>query len=173
MLSRLNDEVHAQMAAAKGIPMPYPADMPRLMGGPGPPQILSDLNAHKFLEKRSYRTAFAFIADAYRIRCADEEIFKGKHVGPHTPGNDPLPAFEQFLDKAEGHGRILPSWWCENVRIECVSQAVKGNGNGRSCIYRVVGKNEMLEWSMNPLGHCNLREWAAMVYGSRIVPNEE
>ena len=132
------------------------SDTKNLFNGPNKPGFLSRLSEHD---------AFAAIADSYRLRVEDEYKFQGDAGGLYA-GEDPLPDFEDFLDKVERCDDILPSWWNKEKREACVLQALKSGE--WSNISAAMEKSDIIEHYNDPLMPMRLRMIAERATGSKV-----
>ena len=117
-----------------------------------------------YLNSLSKQEALKRIVDSYRLRVDDEYHFKRDIVGLYAQ-EDPVEDFEDYLDVAERKGGILPSWWNEERRRECVEL---GRGSKYHCLHYAVEKHDIIDQYKDHLMPMRLRMIAQMVTGEKV-----
>ncbi|KAK0104795.1 hypothetical protein ONS95_005063 [Cadophora gregata] len=103
--------------------------------------------------------------DCYRLRIEDEYNFGGDAGGLYG-GEDPLPDFKEFLNKAEKKEGILPKWWNKDKRKECEKVATR---DGWANINHAVEKSDIIEHYKNPMMPMKLRVLGEKIYGTGFM----
>ncbi|TVY83493.1 hypothetical protein LSUE1_G004861 [Lachnellula suecica] len=118
------------------------------------------------LHSLSEKDAFTQIIDCFRLRCEDEYTFGANTIGIYD-GKDPVPAFKKFLNLAEKREEILPGWWNQEKRTECVEFATGGSEwADLSC---AVEKSDIQEHYGDPTKPMALRVLGEKIYGKGFM----
>lgn len=100
------------------------------------------------------------------MRVEDEYTYGCNNIGIYA-GQDPRPAFKEFLDLAEKREGILPSWWNAEKRRECERMAVDAEGwNDINC---AVEKGDIMEHYGDNMMPMNLRVLGEKIYGKGFM----
>ncbi|OWP03035.1 hypothetical protein B2J93_3661 [Marssonina coronariae] len=129
---------------------------------------LLGLSGNDYLHSLPEEDVFTQLIDCYRLRVDDEYTFTGE-VSVHGlyGGANPLPDFKRFLDKAEKAKGILPEWWNQEKRKECVRAAT--GGDSWANIKRAVEKSDIMEHYKNPIMPMILRVLGEKIYGKGFM----
>ena len=75
-----------------------------------------------WLHGRPEKDVFRLLIDAYRMRMEDNYKFDGECDEDSIYGGsrDGVAGFQRFLDKVASKGGLLPAWWDEKKKAECV-----------------------------------------------------
>ncbi|MCJ1475094.1 hypothetical protein MMC13_003754 [Lambiella insularis] len=119
-----------------------------------------------YLENLPQKVAFAQLIDSYRLRVEDEYVFRGDAGGLYA-GEDPLPDFKSYLNRAEKKSGVLPSWWSKENRRKCETMAT--NTSQWSNLRSTVEKRDISEHYKDSLMPMKLRMLAEKVEGSNVT----
>ncbi|KAF8861842.1 hypothetical protein BDZ45DRAFT_671659 [Acephala macrosclerotiorum] len=164
----------SQAAAHDGPSAPSPTSNPSSSssaGGQHNPGFHSmnqmlGLARNDFLHKLPERQAMVQLIDCFRMRCEDEYAFGANTVGIYN-GDDPLPDFNEFLTLAEKRNGILPSWWNNAKRRECVRLAT--GGDQWADISSAVEKSDIQEHYGDSMMPAKLRILGEKIYGKGFM----
>ncbi|KAG4429458.1 hypothetical protein IFR05_015058 [Cadophora sp. M221] len=127
-------------------------------------QSLLGLTSEDYLHLLPEKDVFTQLIDCYRLRVEDEYVFRGDAGGLYG-GENPLPDFKRFLNKAKIKG-VLPEWWSKEKRKECEEIAVRGEWAN---INRAVEKPDIVEHYKNPMMPMTLRILGEKIYGKGFM----
>lgn len=120
------------------------------------------LQQDNFLHTLSEDDTYAQLIDCFRMRLEDTYVFGCDNIGIYG-GEDPRPAFAEFLDLAESRERILPPWWTAAKRAECQMRAV--DESQWSGINYAVEKHDIQEHYGDTMMPLKLRVLGEKIYG--------
>jgi mitochondrial splicing suppressor protein 51 len=124
------------------------------------------LDKNDYLHSFSEKEAFARLIDCFRMRVEDEYVYGCNNIGIYA-GEDPRPAFREFLDLAETMEGILPAWWSVGKRRECERMAVDADGwNDINC---AVEKSDIIEHYGDNMMPMTLRVLGEKIYGKGFM----
>jgi mitochondrial splicing suppressor protein 51 len=149
---------------------PKPASAPAAAGAHNPgfhaANSVLGLDKNDYFHKLPEKEAFAQLIDCFRMRVEDECKYGGKNIGIYA-GEDPRPAFREFLDLAEKRKGILPAWWSAEKRKKCERMAVDAEGwNDINC---AVEKSDIMEHYGNNMMPMTLRVLGEKIYGKGFM----
>ncbi|MCJ1382774.1 hypothetical protein MMC17_005887 [Xylographa soralifera] len=139
--------------------------MMSLQGGPNG-KVFAKIGDGTYLESLREKDAFAQIIDSYRLRIEDEYKFRGDAGGLYA-GEDPLPDFRHYLERAEKKGGVLPKWWSREKRKACEKMAV--DEAQWSDVNSAVEKADIMEHYGDNMMPMKLRMLAEKVEGSNVT----
>ncbi|KAE8441276.1 hypothetical protein EG329_005542 [Mollisiaceae sp. DMI_Dod_QoI] len=127
---------------------------------------LFGLSNNDHLHSLSERDAMVQLIDCFRMRVEDEYKFAANTMGIYN-GDDPLPDFKEFLDLAESRSGLLPKWWNQKKRKECIRLAT--GGDEWADISCAVEKPDIQEHYGNGMMPMMLRVLGEKIYGKGFM----
>ena len=92
--------------------------------------------------------------------------FQGTTLGLYNLEN-PIVEFKKFLKRAEKNGKVLPKWWDQEAKKECVQLGMKKGGGSE--LAHAVEKGDVQEEYGDSLMPMKLRVLAEKVYGTSVM----
>ncbi|MCJ1393321.1 hypothetical protein MMC18_006193 [Xylographa bjoerkii] len=139
--------------------------MMTLTGGPDS-NSFAKIGDGTYLDGLPEKDAFAQIIDSYRLRMEDEYKFRGDAGGLYA-GENPLPDFRRYLNRAEKKGVVLPKWWSGEKRKASEKTAV--DRAKWSDLHSAVEKVDIIEHYRDSMMPMKLRMLAEKVEGSNVT----
>lgn len=99
------------------------------------------------------------------MRVEDEYAYAANTIGIYN-GSDPLPSFKKFLKLAEKQDGLLPTWWNDEKKKECIRLAT--GGDDWADIGAAVEKSDIQE-RYGPMMPMMLRVLGEKIYGKGFM----
>ena len=103
--------------------------------------LLEGLTGGIDLHKLSEKDCFTQLIDSYRLRIEDDYNFHGDTCGLYG-GHSPRKDFTRFLVKAEKRKGLLPRWWSESKKEDCINFGMTSDW---PCLKAAVEKSDIVE----------------------------
>lgn len=130
-----------------------------------PAALAADLE-DSFLHKLPKQDVYKRLIDSFRLRVEDMVKFQGVRLGVYGDG-DPVVEFTEFLTLAERNGKLLPKWWDEATKAECL--ALGKNEKGGNYLGYFLEKSDVQEEYGDNLMPMKLRVLAEKIYGKGVM----
>ncbi|EOD46093.1 putative mynd domain protein [Neofusicoccum parvum UCRNP2] len=133
------------------------------------------LDADTWLHDRPECDVYTLLIDAFRLRMADEHNFKHRsHDGSIYAGDpDSLTAFKQFLHQVKQISGLLPPWWSEEKRGECIVLGMNGEGESWRLLAKRTDEKDIAERYEDKRMPLQMRVFAKHVCGPGAANIEE